>query len=221
MGDLEEFTRQIQTRLAAARREPNWQPAETARFMAEIEPRRRVFEAIAPQLVRTIVRPRIQALASFFPNAEPDRHEHNDRCICWFGYCDRFPANTKVEIAIEHDEQIKDLIVHYELYIMPVFHKFDPHDKLTLPLDAVDKKAVADWVETKLLAFVDTYLRLDRGQEDFDDAVAVDPVCGMRINCSSAGAKIDYKGHPYYFCTEDCRRRFVEDPLRYVRFETY
>jgi len=30
---------------------------------------------------------------------------------------------------------------------MPVFLKFDAHDKMTIPLGAVDDQAVANWVE--------------------------------------------------------------------------
>ena len=220
MAALEEFSRQIEARFAAARREPYWQAAETAQYMAEIEPRRRRFEEIAPRLVKAIIRPRLQAVASYFPNAAPDRADRSDRGAYWFGYCERFPADVKVEIAVEHDERIENLVIHYELYIMPVFLKFDAIDKLTMPLGKVDEEAIEDWVEARLLGFLDTYLRLDRGEEDFEDVVVVDPVCGMRISRSSAAASMDYRGHPYYFCSEDCRQRFAKEPMQYIRFET-
>lgn len=219
MADLERFSRQIEVRLAAARHEPNWQPAQTAEFMAKLAPRRRLFEEVAPRLVQVIIRPRVQAVASYFPNSAPDRTDRDDRCAYWFGYCERFPADTKVEFAVEHDEQIANLIIHYELSIMPVFLNFDPHDKLTMPLDAVNDQAIADWVEAKLLAFLDTYLRLDRGEGDFENDVVIDPVCGMRISRATAGAQTDYRGHPYFFCTNECRQRFEKEPLRYVQFE--
>lgn len=219
MAALEEFSRQIEARLAAARREPRWQPAETAQFMAELEPRRRQFEEIAPRLVKAIIRPRLQAVALHFPNAAPDRGDRSDRSTFWFGYCERFPADSKVEIAIEHDERIEHLVMHYELYIMPAFLKFDPHDKLTMSLGHVDDNTIANWVETKLLAFLDTYLRLDRGQDNFEDEVVVDPVCDMRISRSMAGATMDYRGHPYYFCSAECRQRFAKEPMQYIRFE--
>jgi YHS domain-containing protein len=103
---------------------------------------------------------------------------------------------------------------------MPAFMKYDAHDKLPLPLDAVDDQVVAAWVEEKLLAFVETYLRLDRGDEDFEDEAVTDPVCGMRISRSSAAAHMEHRGHPYFFCTEDCRRQFAENPERYVRVVT-
>lgn len=217
--DLEQFSQQIEARLATARREPTWQPSEVSEFMATLAPRRRDFEEVAPRLVRTIIRPRAEALVVRFPNAKCDRTEDPYRCTCWFGYCDRLPADARVEIAVEHDERIENLVIRYELYIMPVFLKFERHDELTMPLAGADEQKIADWVEAKLLAFLDTYLRLDRGRDDFEDEVVVDPVCGMRMSRSSAGAQTDYKGHPYYFCTDECRQRFEREPLRYVRFE--
>ena len=52
---------------------------------------------------------------------------------------------------------------------MPVFIKFNEHDKLTLSLPEVNDGAVANWVEKRLLEFLDAYLRIDRGGEDFDE----------------------------------------------------
>lgn len=220
MDSLEQFSQQIEARLSAAGREPSWQPSEVSAFMATLAPRRRDFEEVAPRLVRTIIRPRAEKLAARFRNAKCDRAEDPYRCTCWFGYCDRFSADAKIEIAVEHDERIENLIIRYELYITPAFLKFEPHDQLTMPLAGADERKIADWVEAKLLAFLDTYLRLDRGRDDFEDEVVVDPVCGMRMSRSSADAHTDYKGHPYYFCTDDCRRRFEEEPLHYVQFNT-
>ncbi len=221
MDESSKFSRQIELRLAASRREPRWSAEQAQRFMADFEPRQRRFEEIAGRLVATIVRPRMEKLASYFENAKLAKADRNDRCACWFGYSNRFPATTKVEFAIEHDEPIENLVVAYELYMMPVFLKFDAHDNLRTPLSQIDETVISAWVERKLLEFLDTYLRLDRGAENFELDVLVDPVCGMRISRGAAKADADYRGHPYYFCSEDCHRRFVAEPLRYIRFETH
>jgi hypothetical protein len=59
---------------------------------------------------------------------------------------------------------------------------------MTSPLDDVMDDAVAEWVEQRLLEFLDAYLQIDRGDDDFDEESATDPVCGMRISRSSAVA---------------------------------
>ncbi len=43
-----------------------------------------------------------------------------------------------------------------------------------------------------------------------------DPVCGMSLEPREAAAMIDYKGHPYYFCSPGCRDRFRQHPERYL-----
>jgi putative ABC transport system ATP-binding protein len=47
-------------------------------------------------------------------------------------------------------------------------------------------------------------------------AWARDPVCGMKVDRALARASAEYGGASYVFCSDRCRARFVEDPLRYV-----
>jgi len=44
---------------------------------------------------------------------------------------------------------------------------------------------------------------------------AVDPVCGMPVEPTLAAAQIDREGQTLYFCSRQCRDRFVQDPNRY------
>jgi Cu+-exporting ATPase len=41
-----------------------------------------------------------------------------------------------------------------------------------------------------------------------------DPVCGMSVDVATAYAEA-YGGQTYYFCSENCRQRFDENPTRY------
>jgi Cu+-exporting ATPase len=45
---------------------------------------------------------------------------------------------------------------------------------------------------------------------------AVDPVCGMDVERSTAPFRLDHEGQTYYFCSESCSRRFQADPRRFV-----
>lgn len=42
-----------------------------------------------------------------------------------------------------------------------------------------------------------------------------DPVCGMEIDSSNA-EKTEYKGKTYYFCSESCKNKFLQDPEKFV-----
>jgi YHS domain-containing protein len=155
-------------------------------------------------------------LAGYFSNASLSKDEPPGRCSCWFGYCERFPASTKVAFAVEHDVRFENVAVCLEVSMMPVFIKLNERDKLTSPLDEVKDEAVAEWVEQRLLEFLDSYLRIDRGGEDFDEEAVTDPVCGMRISRSAAVASDTYRGHPYFFCSRECQERFAREPTAYV-----
>lgn len=47
--------------------------------------------------------------------------------------------------------------------------------------------------------------------------MAKDPVCGMDINEKQAATTAQHQGRTYYFCSEDCRREFDQNPERYAR----
>ena len=46
--------------------------------------------------------------------------------------------------------------------------------------------------------------------------MAIDPICGMEVDEATAPAKADYKGKTYYFCAPACKRRFEQDPEKYL-----
>jgi len=43
-----------------------------------------------------------------------------------------------------------------------------------------------------------------------------DPVCGMRVTPGEAVPQAAYNGQPYYFCSANCRQKFLADPARYL-----
>jgi len=43
-----------------------------------------------------------------------------------------------------------------------------------------------------------------------------DPVCGMDVDPHTAKHRATHDGHPYYFCSNGCREKFVADPQKYL-----
>lgn len=39
-----------------------------------------------------------------------------------------------------------------------------------------------------------------------------DPVCRIKLTPEEAKAKQDYRGMTYYFCSEECKERFRQNP---------
>lgn len=220
MSDLVKFAKRLEEQLAGADREPHWAPGEADRYMADVSERRHRFEEVALQLNETMIQPRLETVASYFSNANLATSETVGHCECWFGYCERFPTSTQVAFTVEHDVRFENVAVCYEVSMTPLFIRFNRHDRLTLELDEVNEERVADWIEERLSEFLDAYLRIDRGGEDFEDESVTDPVCGMRIQRAAAAASDSYCGHPYFFCSEDCFAKFQEDPAQYVQIKT-
>ena len=48
----------------------------------------------------------------------------------------------------------------------------------------------------------------------------IDPVCGMKIDSSTArGGSFAYGGETFYFCNPRCKEKFSAEPERYLKAE--
>jgi YHS domain-containing protein len=47
------------------------------------------------------------------------------------------------------------------------------------------------------------------------DRVEIDPVCGMEVDPASAAGYSEYEDKIYYFCSNECKRRFELGPTEY------
>ena len=201
MSDLAAFANHIEEVVHDAFRVRHWNPEEADIYMAEVGVRRRRYEEVAVHLSRSIVQPRLETVATLFPNAVVSDEQLPHLVSCRFEYCDRFPANTTIEFSIEHDIRCEKVVLHTRTRIMPVFVRFNEQDNLLQPLESVNVAEATDWVEERLLEFVDTYLRIDSVDETLGELSATDPVCGMQILQSAAAATGSYCGPPSFFCS--------------------
>ncbi|MBI1827268.1 MAG: YHS domain-containing protein [Planctomycetes bacterium] len=141
-----------------------------------------------------------------------------DECrVGSFRHTERFPATSKLEFTVHPDAEQNKICVTYRVEILPIFFDFEREDELVLSADVVDEQIVNSWVERKILQFVDSYLKLQEIDPYQQENLVTDPVCGMRINKTSVAGEAQYKGQTYYFCVEECRRSFLDDPQRYVK----
>jgi P-type Cu+ transporter len=52
---------------------------------------------------------------------------------------------------------------------------------------------------------------------DQEPAVAIDPVCGMRVTIATARHRLQYRGQEYLFCGGRCRERFEAEPEKLLK----
>jgi YHS domain-containing protein len=47
--------------------------------------------------------------------------------------------------------------------------------------------------------------------------MAIDPVCKMKVDEAKAAGTSEYQGKTYYFCAASCKRKFDENPDKYLK----
>ena len=217
MTSLEQLEQRIQEKLGVSSERLQLRHDHTQELMRAADRAESAYTAAADRLMETVIRPRLAAVkAQLEPIATSDADGSRHTCILRFSHTPRFPARVCLEIGITRDGDARTLIVQYRLQILPVFFAFDGSEDLSFTIDQVDPERVASWLNDKLVAFVETYLRLEVEQLYQDENRAIDPVCGMTVSMVDAPARAEYGGKPYFFCVEKCRDRFLADPARYI-----
>jgi len=66
---------------------------------------------------------------------------------------------------------------------------------------------------------IDSESRMRVAAQGIKGEGVMDPVCRMfvdEVKADTMGMKSEYKGKAYYFCSEKCRKEFLEDPKKYA-----
>jgi YHS domain-containing protein len=70
-------------------------------------------------------------------------------------------------------------------------------------------------VEKTLLNFLDIYFQVAHHEQYQKQNLVHDPVCGMQVNKAFAISDSGQGSRRYYFCTEDCRAKFISEAGRH------
>lgn len=176
------------------------------------------FERLADRLHREELRPRVEAVARHFEGA---RLQHMKTLTgtfstCTFPHSERFPASTTLTMGVTFDPATLKAGISYDLQIIPVLMEFEGRDDFPVLLEAPDTDAVVAWVERKLQAFVETYLRLERDPRYRLGARHTDPVCGMVVHGGAVPHRTEHERRVFHFCSAACRQRFEANPAFYL-----
>jgi YHS domain-containing protein len=117
-------------------------------------------------------------------------------------------ARIKLRLSASTDRDVRNLILDYNLEIIPVLMQFDSHQRAEWPLDSLDRQAVGAWVDDRLVDFVKTYLSLHENEWYLKDHMVVDPIAEVRFPKYAAGDQLEWQGKTYYFISAETRREF-------------
>jgi hypothetical protein len=161
MNDLNELEHKLRVKLALVT-EKRQAAEETSERTTEASGLRLdAYKRAARQLMAGVLRPRIEKVMTFFPNAllSPAEADTESQWCCRFQKTAEYPASTKLSFFVSPDAGFENVLVTYDLEILPIYFRFQGHDQLTVALDSVPAASVADWIDAKLLGFVDAYVR--------------------------------------------------------------
>jgi YHS domain-containing protein len=214
---MSSFTDALHDRLeaAAAARSERYQ-ANVAQ-MAERTRREALFEPVADEAFRSVVRPMVEEVGHSFENCTVEHLKtptgYLSRCV--LARTDRYPASTELDIGIGLAEGATGLLT-YRLGIIPELMSFTRTDSWTFELRVTRLDEIRARLAEWLLRFTETYLRLESEPAYQDWQTHIDPVCGMGVSGAAAAHVLTHAHRRIYFCSEECHLRFKAQPALYL-----
>jgi YHS domain-containing protein len=120
-------------------------------------------------------------------------------------------ARVGLKFSASTDQDIRKVVLGYDLEIIPMLMRYKPHDELEFPLNAVDKDRVAKWMDDRIVEFVQTYFAMGENEIYLKDQMVEDPVAHVRFPKMAAATTVAYQGQTFYFVGEETRREFEKD----------
>jgi YHS domain-containing protein len=118
-------------------------------------------------------------------------------------------AHITLRFTATTDTDVKNVILAYDLEILPIYMQFEKHAEISFPLDAVDREAVATWFDDRIVAFVKIYLSLYENEYYLKSHMVEDPVAHVRFPSFVAAATLQQGNQTYYFISEETRNEFA------------
>jgi hypothetical protein len=184
----------------------------TTQHVEEFQGRKQRLESFGQLLEKLadVWRPRLNALAQKFgervdvtPVVEPGRRSAS------FAFKSEL-ANIDLRFTAAPDPDVRKVVFSYDLQIIPILMKFESHDEVEFPLDAVDTLALGKWFDDRIVSFVKTYIAMRENQYYLKDQIVEDPIAKVKFPKFAAGATLEVKGKTVYFIDETTRREFEQ-----------
>ncbi len=207
MADVSTLLNRIDAEFAAIGDKIKKAQSEQVQLYTERQKRLEEFGRVLDR-IRDVCRPRLELLVKKFgdkvkvtPRVVPGTRETS------FEFQSDL-ARIVVKFSASADRDIRNVILNYDLEIVPVLIQFDSHSQIAFPLDAIDEEAIGRWVDERIISFVHSYLSLHESNYYMKDFLVEDPVVGVQFPKFAAGATLEWQGQTYYFIGEETRRDF-------------
>jgi len=225
MPDVQQLLQRLRAEFDAARHRVEALRVEALDAFHQKRQRYEQFAA-ASQHIGGLLEPHIDAFRNFFQGVHEQidilhlgtggREVHGAFVTFSFPHTKDCPASITLKFTLGHDADIHNIVLEYDLALVPVYLQFEKHDTLTIPLDRVDDEAITAWFDEKLTRFAALYLSLPFIPQYQQEGLVPDRVLGLSFPRLFAAGQVEHDGTTYYFYTEDSLREFQADPARYL-----
>lgn len=214
MNDMNQFTERLKSAFESAKGRVQQIQEEAGRQYQELQQRYEEFDRLVKHLGPTVARPRLEKLSEHFPGLEgtPSITRHGREVLLNFMKTPTALATIKLRLRMTHDAEIRNLVLEYELEILPVYMDYERTAKLELPLAEVTDEKVAAWLDERLLAFVNTFLSMEFTDQYQRQNLVVDPVAETQFPKAFAAGSVEHQGCTYYFLSTETMQAFQQQP---------
>jgi YHS domain-containing protein len=221
------LVRRLSAEVDAATKRVHLLRTEAAQAFVGQEERFMRFIALTDR-IHAIFKPRLAALltlsvfkditqsVSLEPPSAEGRPFHGRTTTLRVPFSDACPAKVELSFRLGHDGPIENAILDYTLDILPIFIRFDSHDRLIFPIDNPGEDTIAAWIDDKLVGFTRTYFELSFTDQYQRQHLETDPVMNIRFPRAFATGQKEYKGRTYYFYTTESLEEFTRHATEYA-----
>ena len=208
MADTSQLASRIDTQIANAQQKIEaFQKSAEQEYLAREQ---RYLKEYLPAVARLVelIKPRLQVLADKFKDkvhVNPTVTAHQRQVTYRF---DARVARIELSFRVSHDADVRNLVFDQDLDVLPILMKFDKHAQLSVPLDKIDDAKVLQWIDDRIVAFVQTFLEIHQNRYYQQDILVTDPVAGVEMPKFAAKCSLESGGKTYYFVSEETRREF-------------
>ena len=205
MADIDVFLKRLDEQVAQARSRVEQKQSEIQQTYEARSQRYQKFLRVLEEL-QGVARTRLEKLAERCKfDATPTESPDGKSVLLMF----QTPvARIRLRLSATHDDDVRNLVLGYDLEVLPIFIKYNPHAELAIPLDKVDRATVEAWLDDRLIEFAQTYVTIHFTDQYNKDHMVTDPVANVRFPKVFAQSTLEKSGKTYYFISDQTRSEF-------------
>ncbi len=207
MADISAFVKRLDEQVAQARSRVGEKQSELQQAYTARAERYKTFLRLMQDL-QGVAKPRLEELAKHCKfDAKPVEDADGKSTTLNF---ETPVAKVRLRLSATHDTEVRNLVLVYDLEILPIYFKFNPHAELEIPLGKVDRAKIEAWLDDRLIEFAQTYITLHFTDQYQKDHMVTDPVANVRFPKAFAQSTFEKAGNTYYFISDQTRREFEQ-----------